>query len=317
MLRRNNVARFAENSGMSTPPRSAPGIAYIVLTAGCFAASDATAKVLGASLPILVMLWARYVFQTTVMASMQITRRDWRDLIRSAHPRLQGLRAALLVVNATCAFAGLQYLPLAEFTALVMLGPVFSTLLAATLLREHVSAPRWAMVGLGFVGMLAIVRPGHGTLGWAVLLPVAAALIFAVFQVVTNRLSAIDDMVTTNLLSGLGALTILCIALALLPLDVFATLARAGTSEWLLIGLLGMVATVGQMSMTLAIRSTPLSVLTPFGYVQIAFAACIGWLLFRHSPDRWAASGMALIALAGALTVLINAREAAAHRKAD
>jgi drug/metabolite transporter (DMT)-like permease len=287
-----------------------------VLTAGCFATSDATAKHLGATLPILVLLWARYAFQTTVMASMQIRRRPWRELVRSTHPRLQALRAGLLVANASCSFAGLQYLPLAEFTALVMLAPMFSTVLAASVLHERVTPLRWAMVALGFAGMLVIVRPGHGTLGWAVALPIAAAAFFALFQVVTNRLSAADDSVTTNLLSGLGALVILCIVLAVLPVDAVAVLRQANPVEWLLIGMLGAAATLGQMSMTLAIRAAPLSVLTPFGYAQIAFAAFIGWLLFRHSPDHWSAAGMALIAMAGAATVVINAREAAAQRAA-
>ena len=291
------------------------GIAYIVLTAGCFATSDATAKQLGATLPILVLLWARYIFQTAVMATMQFRRRNWRDLIRSTQPRLQTLRAVLLVANATCSFAGLQFLPLAEFTALVMLAPMFSTVLAATLLHERVTPLRWSMVALGFAGMLAIVRPGHSALGWAVCLPIAAAALFALFQVVTNRLSEADDTVTTNLLSGLGALLVLCIALAVLPVDAVAVLRQANSVEWLLIGMLGAVATLGQMSMTLAIRSAPLSMLTPFGYVQIAFAAFIGWLLFRHSPDLWSTSGMAVIAMAGAITVVVNARETARARR--
>ena len=302
--------------GREHPSHPATGIAYIVLTAGCFATSDATVKHLGATLPILVLLFARYVFQTTVMASMQITRRGWRNLIKSGHPRLQATRAGLLVANAACSFAGVQLMPLAEFTALVMLAPMFSTLLAATMLHERVSRMRWAMVGLGFVGMLVIVRPGHGELGWGVILPVAAAALFALFQVATNRLARVDDLVTTNFLSGLGALAILCIALIVLPVDAYATLRHAEPVEWLLIGALGAVATLGQMSMTLAIRSAPLSVLTPFGYVQIGFAAFIGWLLFRHSPDLWAAGGMALIAVAGASTVLLNGREAQARRAA-
>lgn len=295
---------------------SSLGIGYIVLTAGCFATSDATVKHLGATLPILVLMWTRYAFQTTVMASLQMRRRRWQDLIRSNHPRLQVLRAVLLVANASCSFAGVQLLPLPEFTALVMLAPMFSTVLAAVVLGERVSRWRWAMVGLGFVGMLAIARPGQGMLGWAVLLPVAAAVLFAFFQIVTNRLATRDDSVTTNLLSGLGALLVLCVALAVLPVDAVGVLSRADRIDWLLIGALGAVATLGQIAMTLAIRSAPLSVLTPFGYVQIAFAACIGWLLFRHSPDLWATSGMALIALAGAATVVINGREAAARVRA-
>ncbi|MDB5819446.1 MAG: putative transrane protein [Rhizobacter sp.] len=300
---------------MTQRPRSSTGIAYIVLTAGCFATSDATVKHLGAALPVLVMLWARYVFQATIMASMQMTRRPWRELVRSGAPRLQALRSMLLVANAACSFVGLQYLPLPEYTALVMLAPVISTLLAATWLGERVTPLRWAMVALGFVGMLMIVRPGSGTLGPAVLYPIVAAVFFAFYQAVTQRLAAVDDLVTTNLLSSLGALAVTCVAVLLLPIDTVGALSGASTVEWMLLVGLGAVASLGQISMTLAIRAAPLSVLTPFGYVQIAFAAFIGWLMFRHSPDHWSLAGMALIAVAGGATVILNQREKAVARR--
>ncbi len=296
---------------LKNAPRSGIGIAYIVLTAGCFATSDATVKHLGAAVPVLVLLWSRYVFQTTAMALVQATRRGWRDMLRSGHPWLQSLRATLLLANATCSFVGLQYLPLAEFTALAMLAPMASTLLAALVLRERVTPARWAMVMLGFAGMLLVVRPGHGALGVAVVYPLAGALFFAGFQIVTRRLSAVDDMVTTNLFSGLGALLVLCVVLALLPVDVVPALGHASPGEWLLIGVVGAIATLGQMCMVLAIRCAPLSTLTPFSYVQIAFAAAISWLLFRHALDAWAAAGMGLIAFAGVATVWLNSSEPA------
>jgi len=301
--------RFVSPHRLKTLTRSSTGIAYIVLTAGCFATSDATVKHLGAALPVLVLLWSRYLFQTTLMAGLQATRRGWRRMFHSGHPRLQVLRAGLLLGNASCSFAGLQYLPLAEFTALAMLAPMASTLLASTVLHERVTPSRWAMVGLGFVGMLVIVRPGGASLGWAVALPIAGALFFAAFQIVTQRLNAVDDMVTTNLFSGLGALVLLCFAVAVLPVDLVPTLSHATTEQWLLIGLVGAVATAGQACMVMAIRAAPLSTLTPFGYAQIAFAALISWLLFRHAPDRLAAVGMGLIAFGGAATVWLNARE--------
>ena len=106
----------------------------------------------------------------------------------------------------------------------------------------------------------------------------------------------------------------LCVALAVLPVDLMPTLSHASTGQWLQIGMIGAIATLGQMCMVLAIRSAPLSTLTPFGYVQIAFAATISWLLFRHAPDLWTAAGMGLIAFGGAATVWLNKRETA-HRE--
>jgi drug/metabolite transporter (DMT)-like permease len=304
-------ARGLRPCRLKNTPALGVGIAYIVLTTACFATTDASVKHLGAALPVLVLLWSRYAFQATLMALLQATRRGWRDLLRSGNPRLQALRAGLLLANATCSFVGLQYLPLAEFTALVMLAPMASTLLASIFLRERVTRSRWAMVLLGFAGMLVIVRPGSGALGWGVAFPLCGALFFAAFQIVTNRLSSVDDTVTTNLYSGLGALLVLCLALAVVPLDVVPTLRHASPVQWALIGVVGVVATTGQMCMALAIRCAPLSTLTPFGYAQIAFAALLSWAVFKNAPDGWAAAGMGLIALAGAVTVWLNSREAA------
>jgi drug/metabolite transporter (DMT)-like permease len=292
--------------------RPGAGIAFILLTAGCFAISDATIKFLGATLPVVVLLWARYFFQTSTMAALQTRRRGWRALLHSGRPTLQFVRAALLLGNASCSFVGLQYVPLAEFTALAMLAPMASTLLASTVLRERVSPAQWAMVVLGFVGMLVIVRPGGGALGWSAAYPLAGALLLAAFQIVTHRLTQVDGLVTTNLYSGLGALIVLSIALAVLPVDLAATLGRATTAQWLLVLLLGAIATAGQALMVLAIRAAPLSTLTPFAYVQIAFAAAISWLVFRHRPDGIAVVGMVLIALAGAITVVLGSRQRAA-----
>lgn len=292
--------------------RPGVGIAFILLTAGCFAVSDATIKFLGATLPVVVLLWARYFFQTSTMAALQTRRRGWRALLHSGRPGLQFVRAGLLLGNASCSFIGLQYVPLAEFTALAMLAPMASTLLASTVLRERVSLAQWAMVVLGFCGMLVIVRPGVGALGWSAAYPLAGALLLAAFQIVTNRLTLVDGLVTTNLYSGLGALIVLSLALAVLPVDLVATLGQATTEQWLLIVLLGAIATAGQAFMVLAIRAAPLSTLTPFAYVQIAFAAAIGWLVFRHRPDGVAVVGMVLIALAGAITVVLGSRQRAA-----
>jgi drug/metabolite transporter (DMT)-like permease len=297
--------------------RVGAGIGFMLLTACCFATSDASAKFLGADIPILVLLWVRYLFQTSVMVAVQLKRRPWREMLKSGRLSLQALRAALLCANASCSFAGLQLLPLAEFTALAMLAPMFSTLLAATVLHERVTPLRWAMVLLGFIGMLVIVQPGHGTLGWPAALPVVAAALFALFQVTTNRLSTVDGIVTTNLISAIGALVILTAALLVSPLHTFAILGRASLGQCLLMGLLGIAATGGQLSMTMAIRSAPLSVLTPFAYVQIAFAATIGWLLFGHRPGGAAVFGMGLIMVAGAATIWLHARESKAFAQAS
>lgn len=282
----------------------------MLLAAACFATSDATVKYLGQTMPVVLLLWARYLVQALVMVTVQARRRAWRELLASQHLPLQGLRALLLLGNAACSFFGIQHLPLAEFTALAMLAPVATTLLANFLLHEKVGHARWVIVALGFAGMLLVVRPGSGALGWGVAFPVAGAVLFAAFQIVTSRLMERDDMVTTNMLSGLTAWSVLCLLLLIFPTDALQSFERTGPVHWALVLCLGSVATLGQILLAMAIRTAPVSTLTPFGYSQIAFAALISWLVFSQQPDRMAAAGMLLIAISGALTVWLSHRSA-------
>ena len=284
------------------------GIALVLLTACMFAGSDATIKYLGGALPVLILMWVRYMFQTTVLAGWQLARH--RTLrFRTRVPALQCLRGLLLLVNSSASFYGVQRLPLAEYTALTLLAPVATTVLSALVLKERVSGARWAMVGLGLAGMLAVVRPtGGGALGWAALLPIFAALCYAAFQLLTRRIATADDLVVTNFFSALFVTLSLGAALWALPLDIAPTLRQATPQQWGLLLLMGSFATAGHVFMAGAVRAAPLSVLMPFAYAQIAFATAIGWLVFGHAPEPWAIFGTCLIGMGGIGTVWLNGR---------
>ena len=289
-------------------PDLSTGIGLVLLTTCMFAGSDATIKYLGGSIPVLVLLWVRYMFQTATMAAWHLLRGGPLK-IRSRVPVLQCLRGALLLCNSAASFYGVQLIPLAEFTALMLLAPVATTVLSALVLKEHVSPARWGMVALGVVGMLAVVRPvGTGALGWGAMLPISSALCYAAFQLVTRRIASADDLVVTNFLSALLVTSVLGAVLWALPLDLAPTLRLASGKQWALLLLMGTFATAGHVCMAGAVRAAPLSVLMPFAYAQIAFATAIGWLLFAHAPDVWAITGICLIGLGGIGTVWLNGR---------
>ncbi|WP_077002890.1 DMT family transporter, partial [Variovorax sp. KK3] len=275
------------------------GIGLILLTSCMFAGSDATIKHLGATIPVLVLLWARYVFQSGVLAAWHWARNGSLRL-KSRAPMLQVLRGFLLLCNSSSAFFGVQHLPLAEFTALMLLAPVATTVLGALILKEHVSASRWTMVALGVAGMLAVVRPaGEASIGWGAALPIFGALCYAAFQLVTRRVASIDDIVVTNFLSASLIAVVIGVGLWFLPLDIVPSLRGVDAGHWALLVLMGTLATAGQVSMAAAVRTAPLSLLMPFAYAQIGFAAAIGWALFDHAPDGWTVFGIGLIASAG------------------
>ena len=278
---------------MSRPGAALTGIALTVAAMACFALLDTTTKYTSASVPLLMALWFRYAFQAVATTLVVLPQRGWR-VLRTAHPKFQVLRGALLLMSSSFAFLSLKFMPVGEFTAIVMLTPLVITLLASTALGESVSAFRWALVFGGFVGTLVIIRPGHEAFEWTTLLPLGLVVSNSWFQVLTSKLAKTEDPVTMHLYTGwVGTL------LACLPLPwAWATLPSGSLWGWLV--LMGLAATVGHFLLILAYQRAPAATLTPYLYAQIGFAMLGGWIAFAHVPDNYSFAGMLMIAICGA-----------------
>lgn len=298
-----------------SPGRPGLGVALVLVMAACFATMDTTVKFVGAMVPVLVVLWARYGVQAGVMAVwLAVSSRRSGAGFRSAHPRFQAVRGLLLLLSSTFGFFGLQHLPVAEFTAITMLTPVMVTVLAATLLHERVSPLRWALVAGGLGGALIVIRPGSGLFGWAALLPIAGSMAYASFQVLTRKLAALESPFTTHFYTGLTGSALVALALLASDVELLPTLQAAPASAWGLLLLIGALGTLGHLMLVLAFGLAPTATLMPVMYAQIAFAALVGWLVFAQAPDGWGWLGMAVVAVCGAGSAWLNVREAAAAR---
>jgi len=278
------------------------GIGLVLLAVACFATLDTASKLSMATVPILMALWFRYAFQA-VATTVVLLPLYGTALLRTEHPRFQLLRGALLLVSSTLAFLSLRYMPLAEFTSIVLIAPLVVTLLAAFALKEEVSAVRWALVAGGFIGTLIIVRPGGTVFSWAILLPLALVFTNAWFQVLTSKLARTEKPLTMHFYTGWVGTLIASLALP------FVWTSLPGWREWALLCLMGFMGTVGHFFLILAYQRAPASTLTPYLYAQIAFAMLGGWLVFSHVPDATSLAGMALIAVCGAAGAWLTVRE--------
>ncbi len=283
-------------------PNALVGIAMAVASTACFAALDTTTKWVSAGVPLLMALWFRYFFQAVATTLMVLPTRG-RQVWRTRRLAWQLARGVLLLASSLLAFVSLRYMPVGEFTAIVMITPLVITLLAATLLKEHVSPLRWTLVAGGFLGTLIIIRPGAGTFGWASLLPLALVGCNAAFQVLTSKLAQTEDPVTMHLYTGwTGAL------LSLLPLP-FVWMPLASPALWAGLCFMGFMATVGHFLLILAYYRAPAATLTPYLYAQIGFATLGGMLVFSHLPDPPSLAGMGMIAVCGAAGAWLTLRE--------
>jgi drug/metabolite transporter (DMT)-like permease len=295
--------------------RSQPlvGIALVVGAASCFATMDTTVRYVGAFFSIAVVLWVRYALHAVVMTLWIGASRD--KTFRTANPLFQIARGALLAFSSAMAFAALRRMPVAEFTSIVMLTPLMATLLARVWLDERVSRLRWLLVAGGFVGALFVIRPGSGLIGWAALLPLAASVSNAGFQILTSRFAPHENAYTTNFYpgaTGVAIATPILLATAADPLDLLLAAPTPQLGALITIALLG---TTGHLLLIMGLGKAPASTLMPFQYTQIAVAAIAGFLVFGAVPDAFAWVGMAVIAACGAATAWLNIRDAQARRR--
>ena len=285
------------------------GILLIVLAALCFAVLDTTTKYAAALAPVLMLLWFRYLFQAVATFALRFPVQGLR-LLNTANPKFQALRGGLLLITSFCSFFGLQYLPVGEFTAMVMLSPLAATAMAAWILKNHVSRSRWLLMVGGLVGVLLVVRPGGQVFGWALLFPVLLVTAYGWFQVLTSRLSGEENPYTTHFYTGLVG------TLVMSPIVVFSWNTAALVAHWPLFVLIGFMGTFGHLMLIRAYMRASAPVLTPYLYSQIAFATLAGWLVFNHVPDALAWLGIAVIAASGVGNALLSARELAQLRQA-
>ena len=285
-----------------TAPNTLMGIALLVAAVGCFAVLDTTTKIISLSVPVLMAIWVRYAFQAIATTMAVLPKRGWA-LPPTAHPKFQCLRGVLLLTTSVFGFFSLKYMPVGEFTAIIMITPLVMTLLASLTLGERVSVLRWFLVIGGFVGTLIIIRPGGDSFSWATLLPLGLVISHAWFQILTSRLARTEDPVTMHFYTGWVGTLIASLALPF---------AWTWLDSWMLWGglaLMGLMGTIGHFMMILAYARAPVSTLTPFLYAQIGFAMVGGWLAFSHVPDHLSLIGMGMIAVCGAAGAWLAVRE--------
>ncbi|RYZ13148.1 MAG: DMT family transporter [Comamonadaceae bacterium] len=278
------------------------GIGLVLAACACFSTLDTATKMSVVVVPVLMGVWVRYAVQAVLTTAFLLPRHGTR-LLRTEHPKYQALRGALLLTTSILAFFSLRYMPLAEFTAIVLIAPLAVTLLAATVLKEQVSLLRWSLVFGGFAGTLVILRPGGGAFSWALLLPIGLVFTNACFQVLTSKLAKTENPLTMHFYTGwVGTL----IATLALP---FVWTALPSWHWWGLLLLMGVFGTIGHFILILAYQRAPASTLTPYLYAQIAFSTLCGWVMFAQLPDLTSMIGMGLIAACGAAGAWLTVRE--------
>ena len=262
----------------------------------CFACYDAFAKQMLYQFPATVMNLSRYTAVCLLAAWVIYRRANWSALRWSRIPsrKLLVLRSLMLAIVATCFMTALASMPLAEATAIYFTAPLIIVALSPWLLGEKVGRVEWVAVLLGFAGMLLIVRPGNTLpLQGTVLMAVSAGC-YALFQVLTRKLSGI---VPTSV--QFAYMAVFCLVITNLP-ALFTPMSPWPDAPQLLLLLAGGFVSGGaQLLLLEAFQRVSASVLAPMNYLQLLLAVLISTFWFQRPPDTLALYGMLLISAAG------------------
>ncbi len=269
------------------------GIMLSLLASVVFCASDAMAKFLTESLPVIEIAWIRYgIF---VLFAAWLARSAGPHALWPRSPTLQVVRGLCVVGSAVFFVVGIRSMQLAQASTISFISPLLITVLSIPLLGEVVGLRRWAATAAGMLGVVIVARPGTGGFQPAALFGVASSACWALAIVITRKMATTERTATTLAWTAVVGGVVLT---ALLPV-VFV---RPSVPHLLLALVVGVLSTAGQWLTVLSLRIAPASVLAPFSYSQLIWATLAGWLVFGNLPDEWTLVGAAIIIASGLYT---------------
>jgi drug/metabolite transporter (DMT)-like permease len=273
--------------------RAAAGIGLVILAIGLFTVMDAIGKGLMARYPVPQVVWARYFFQLSWMLLL-IPRVGLTGLVRTTRPGMNIVRGLLLAVSTIFMFSAISFVPLADAYTITFIAPLLVTVFSIPLLGERVGWRRWSAVLAGFIGVLIVIRPGFGMAHWALALPLVTAVGFALYQILTRKVSGTPGETAFAMLFHLAWVgTVMLTAVVPFVWQPIAPL------DWLPMAAMGALGGLGHLILIRALTIAPASLLAPFAYTQIAWALLLGYLVFGDVPDVWMLLGGAVIVASG------------------
>jgi drug/metabolite transporter (DMT)-like permease len=287
---------------------TARGIGFMSAAALIFAAQDGISRHLAAEYNVLMIVMIRYwFFAAFVCALAARAPGGLRGALRTRFPVLQALRGVILAAEVAVMFVGFVTLGLIESNAIFTAYPLLVAALSGPILGEKVGWRRWSAIGVGFVGVLIILQPGTGVFSPYALVPFAAALMFAVYSLLTRYVARGDAAAVSFLYTGVvGALSI-----SLVGIWFWEPMSRG---DWAWMAVLCVSAAAGHWSLIKAYEAAEASAVQPFAYLQLVLVSIIGLTVFGETLRSNVVIGCALVVAAGLFTLWrarVRARAAA------
>ena len=282
------------------------GIALMTATTFVFAVQDGISKHLAGEYNVMMVVMIRYwFFAAFVIAVATRQTGSVRAAAATSQPWLQAFRGVLLVVEINVMIVAFVQLGLVEAHAVFACYPLLIAALSGPVLGEAVGWRRWVAIAAGFVGVLVILQPGRGVFSPAAVIPLAAALMFALYGLLTRYVAKADSTATSFFWTGTAG----AVAATLIGIWFWEPMTAP---DWGWMAVLCLTGATGHWLLIRTYEVAEASAVQPFAYLQLVFASIIGITLFGEVLEPHVALGAGIVVAAGMFTLFRARRRAQA-----
>ncbi|MDC1399354.1 DMT family transporter [Yoonia sp.] len=280
------------------------GIMLMIATTFVFAIQDGISRHLAGNYNVIMIVMIRYWFFAAFVITIA-TRQSGsiRAAAATKQPILQITRGTLLALEICIMVSAFVLLGLVESHAVFACYPLLIAALSGPVLGEQVGWRRWAAIGIGFIGVLVILQPGYAVFAPAAVVPLIAALMFALYGLLTRYAARKDTTATSFFWTGTSGAVVMTIAGVWFWEPMTAV-------DWRWMAVLCVTGAGGHWLLIKTYEVAEASSVQPFAYLQLVFASAIGIFLLGETLRPNVALGAAIVVAAGLFT-LWRAKKAA------
>jgi drug/metabolite transporter (DMT)-like permease len=275
-----------------TGQRVLTGILFMCGAGLLFPVMGGFAKILGSDYSTLQVSWARAFGHIIFMLAVFVPRFGL-GMLRTRRLGTQLIRSCLLITSNLSYFFAITFIPIAMAATISLTAPLVVALLAWPMLGERTTVGRLVALGVGFAGVVIVIRPGTELFQWASLFVVWSASCYALYQVLTRRIAGIDPPETSaiysSLVGGFGLILVL----------PFVWKTPHTVRDIAYFCSLGVLGALGHYCVARAMVYAPANIVAPFQYMQLLGSVVVGYLFFGDFPDLLGWVGAAIIVGAG------------------
>ena len=273
------------------------GIFLMVITTIVFASQDGLSKYLATEYNVYMVVMIRYWFFAAFIMTISSRKPGGvKQVAKTKTPLLQIFRSLVLVAEMCVTVLAFTLLGLAETHAIFASYPLIIAMLSGPILGEHVGWRRWLAICFGFIGILIILNPGNGIFSPYALVPLAGAILFALYGLLTRYAGQYDKSSTSFFWTG----TVGCIAMTAIGLNFWDPVSQADWSIMLILSASGML---GHFLLIKCYEVAEASAVQPFAYLQLIWASLIGVIIFGEKITTNVLLGACIIVGAGLFTL--------------